>query len=74
MSRPRQTKGASDDLFKHTFGPMVAICTSLADNPERAAALEQDFLDFVARSSRGTPEGPVEIPYEYLLIVARKRQ
>ncbi|HJU43998.1 MAG TPA: methyltransferase domain-containing protein [Vicinamibacterales bacterium] len=62
------------DLFKQTFGPMVAISRSLADNPEGAAALEQDFLDFVARSNRGTPDGPVQIPYEYLLIVARKRQ
>ena len=62
------------DLFKQTFGPMVAISTSLADHPERAAALEHDFLDFVTRSNRGTPEGPVEIPYEYLLVVARKRQ
>ncbi|MFN2446650.1 MAG: class I SAM-dependent methyltransferase [Vicinamibacterales bacterium] len=62
------------NLFKQTFGPMVAISTSRADNPGRAAALEQDFLDFVARFNRGTPEGPVQIPYEYLLIVARKRQ
>ena len=62
------------DLFKQTFGPMVAISRSLSENPERAAALEQDFLDFVARSNRGTPDTPVQIPYEYLLIVARKRQ
>jgi 2-polyprenyl-6-hydroxyphenyl methylase/3-demethylubiquinone-9 3-methyltransferase len=61
------------DLFKQTFGPMVAIYRSLADEPERAAALDRDFLDFVGRSNRGTPEGPVQIPYEYLLIVARKR-
>lgn len=62
------------DLFKQTFGPMVAISASLADDRKRAAALEQDFLDFVTRSNRGTPEGRVEIPYEYLLVVARKRQ
>jgi len=61
------------DLFKQTFGPMAAICASLADQPERAAALDRDFLEFVGRSNRGTPEGPVQIPYEYLLVVARKR-
>jgi hypothetical protein len=60
------------DLFKQTFGPMVAIYTSLANEPERAAALDRDFLGFVGRSNRGTPHGPVQIPYEYLLIVARK--
>jgi ubiquinone/menaquinone biosynthesis C-methylase UbiE len=60
-------------LFKETFGPMVAIHASLAGQPERAAALDRDFLDFVGRSNRGTPGGPVQIPYEYLLVVARKR-
>jgi hypothetical protein len=34
---------------------------------------QRDFLDFVGRSNRDTPEGAVEIPYEYLLVVARKR-
>ena len=62
------------DLFKQTFGPMMAICTTLADQPERAAALDRAFLEFVERSNRGKPEGPVEIPYEYLLVVARKRR
>jgi ubiquinone/menaquinone biosynthesis C-methylase UbiE len=62
------------DLFKQTFGPMVAMYASLADQPERAAALDRDFLDFVRRSNRGTPAGPIEIPYEYLLVVARKRR
>lgn len=60
------------DLFKQTFGPMVAIYQSLAGQPERATALDRDFLEFVGRSNRGTPEAPVQIPYEYLLVVARK--
>lgn len=59
-------------LFKETFGPAVAIFASLAD-PERAAALDRDFLDFATRANRGAPDGPVEYPYEYLLVVARKR-
>jgi ubiquinone/menaquinone biosynthesis C-methylase UbiE len=61
------------ELFKETFGPMVAIRASLAAQPERAAALERDFLDFAGRWNRGTPEGRIDIPYEYLLIVARTR-
>ena len=59
------------ELFQQTFGPMVAIRASLADQPDRLAALERDFLAFVARSNRATTER-VEIPYEYLLVVARK--
>jgi hypothetical protein len=51
---------------------MVAIYASLADQPERAAGLDREFLEFVVRSNRNTRESPVEIPYEYLLVVARK--
>jgi ubiquinone/menaquinone biosynthesis C-methylase UbiE len=61
------------ELFKRTFGPLMAIAASLADRPERSAALERDFLEFVSRANRGAPGGPVQIPYEYLLVVARKR-
>lgn len=60
------------DLFKRTFEPMVAIYGSLAGQPDRATALDRAFLEFVRRSNRGMPEGPVELPYEYLLVGARK--
>jgi SAM-dependent methyltransferase len=61
------------DLFQQTFGPMVAIRASLAGQPQRVAALDRDFFEFIARSNRGTPDAPVRMPYEYLLVVARKR-
>ena len=61
------------ELFKRTFGPVVAIYADLADDPERAAALDRDFLEFATRANQGPPEGPAEYPYEYLLVVARKR-
>jgi ubiquinone/menaquinone biosynthesis C-methylase UbiE len=60
------------DLFKETFGPAVAIYASLADQPDRLAALDRDFLEFATRSNRGAPDGPAEYHYEYLLVVARK--
>ena len=79
MNRHEYVERAPDaraylDLFRETFGPMVAIYKSLANMPERRVALERDFLDFVARASRGGADGPVQIPYEYLLVVARTRQ
>jgi ubiquinone/menaquinone biosynthesis C-methylase UbiE len=61
------------ELFKETFGPAVAIQASLADRPEQGAAFDRDFLGFAERSNRGAPGGPAEYPYEYLLVVARKR-
>lgn len=60
-------------LFTQTFGPVVALQTFLADQPDRSAALDRDFLEFATRSSQGSREGPAEYHYEYLLVVARKR-
>jgi ubiquinone/menaquinone biosynthesis C-methylase UbiE len=61
------------ELFKQTFGPVVGIYASLAEEPERAAALDRDFLEFAMRANSGPPEGPAEYRYEYLLVVARRR-
>jgi ubiquinone/menaquinone biosynthesis C-methylase UbiE len=61
------------EFFKATFGPAIATYASLADQPDRAAALDRDFLDYATRANSGPPEGPAEYPYEYLLVVARKR-
>jgi 2-polyprenyl-6-hydroxyphenyl methylase/3-demethylubiquinone-9 3-methyltransferase len=61
------------ELFKETFGPLVAIYAGLADQPERAAALDRAFRDFVTRANRGPGGGPAHYPYEYLLVTARRR-
>ena len=37
-------------------------------------ALDRDFLEFATRSNRGVQNGPAEYHYEYLLVVARKRE
>jgi hypothetical protein len=61
------------ELFKQTFGPVVAIYESLADDPERSATLDRDFLEFATRFNSGPPQGPAEYRYEYLLVIARRR-
>lgn len=60
-------------FFHETFGPIIAIRRSLADDPARSAAFDRDFLDFATRSNRGPTGGHAEYPYGYLLVVARKR-
>jgi ubiquinone/menaquinone biosynthesis C-methylase UbiE len=60
-------------FFRETFGPLVALRASLADRPDRLAALDRDFLELATRANRGAPSGPAEYPYDYLLVVARKR-
>ncbi len=61
------------ELFDETFGPVIAMRAFLAGQPERAAALDRESLEFAERMNRGAPGGPAEYPYEYLLVVARKR-
>ena len=58
-------------LCKETFGPIVTVYESLADEPEAIVALDRRFLDFATRSNDGRPGGQAEYPYEYLLAVAR---
>lgn len=60
------------ELFRQTFGPMIAIRAGLADRPERLAVLDRDFMEFVTRSNRAATADRVEIPYEYLLVIARR--
>jgi ubiquinone/menaquinone biosynthesis C-methylase UbiE len=66
------TPEAYVELFKEAFGPVVALYAYLADQPDRRAALEREFLEFASQANLGEPDGPAEYPYEYLLIVARK--
>jgi SAM-dependent methyltransferase len=61
------------ELFKRTFGPVVAVYAGLADRRERAAALDRDFLEYARRANSGSPGAAAEYPYEYLVIIARKR-
>jgi hypothetical protein len=56
-------------LFRETFGPLIAIRGGLA--PARQAELDREFQRAVVRWNRGRATGPVEIPYEYLLVIAR---
>lgn len=67
--RPGGPRGYCD-FFYETFGPMIA----LRARAEHREALDRDFLAFATRANQGRPGGPAEIAYEYLLVVATKRQ
>jgi hypothetical protein len=62
------------DFVKETFGPVIALQAFLAEQPDRAAALDGEFLAFVMEENQGEPDGPAEYRYEYLIVVARKRE
>ncbi len=50
------------EFFKQTFGPLVGTYASLAEESKRAAALDQDLLEFATRANSGAPEGPAPSP------------
>lgn len=58
-------------LLLDAFGPVIAIRRSLAD-ARRQTEFDRALLDAVSRWNQGRSTGPVEIPYEYLLVVARR--
>ena len=60
------------EFFKQTFGPVIALYAALADEPDRLAALDRDFLEFATRANQAPPDQPAEYPYEYLLVVGRR--
>lgn len=67
-----ESPAAYVNLFKDTFGPVVATYASLQEDPERLAALDRDFLEFATRNNRSPSGRSAQYPYEYLLVLARK--
>jgi ubiquinone/menaquinone biosynthesis C-methylase UbiE len=60
------------EFYKRTFGPVIAAFASVEDDPKRTADLDREFLDFATRANAGPPEGPTELRFGYLLVLARK--
>ena len=58
-------------LFRESFGPLIAIRDSLAHAGEAGGA-GSSIPGCGGPVERGRSTGPVEIPYEYLLVIARK--
>ncbi len=61
------------EFFRETFGPLIALRGLLADDPDRLAELDREFLDFAERWNTGSDDA-AEYEYGYLLVVARVRE
>ena len=59
------------DYFKRTYGPTIAVYRALADEPERAVALDADLVELARR--HGLDGGSTSMEWEYLLLTARGR-
>ncbi|MEU3949602.1 methyltransferase domain-containing protein [Streptomyces sp. NPDC029526] len=60
------------DFFKSRYGPVISVYASLADTPDRAAALDRDLADLGRRHDRGGEDGRTVLDWEYLLLTARR--
>lgn len=56
------------DYFKTAYGPTIAACRGLAQDPERTAALD---VDIAALADRHLHAGLMQ--WEYLLVVAQRQ-
>jgi len=59
------------DYFKARYGPTIAVYRGLAEDPQRAAALDDELAELAQRHDRGA--GQTIMEWEYLLVTARKR-
>ena len=63
------TAEAFRDYFKINYGPTIAVYRSLADQPERQAALDHDLAELGRRFGR-SQDGGMIMDWEYLLVTA----
>ena len=57
------------EYYKQFFGPVAATYAALP--AEQAAALDRDFLSFAAKNNTGPENGPAELRYQYVRVIAR---
>jgi 2-polyprenyl-6-hydroxyphenyl methylase/3-demethylubiquinone-9 3-methyltransferase len=69
FARPAELR----EFYKANYGPTIAVYNAVADRPERLAALDRDFEDFLTRTDQRTPGAPTcHWDFEYLLVTATK--
>ena len=60
------------EYWKRNYGPTIAVYEYNADDQERTAALDRDFLEFLTAWNTATATGRTYYAAEYLLVTARK--
>src|SRR6185312_11309159 len=65
------TPEAFRNFFKTCYGPTVSAYRGIAQDPERAAALDHALASLARRHDRGTTSTVMD--WEYLLLTARRR-
>ena len=60
------------EYWKRNYGPTISVYKFNADQPERVAALDRDFLSFLTDWNQSTEPGKTAYHAEYLLVTATK--
>ena len=60
------------EYWKRNYGPTISAYKFNADNPERVADLDRDFLAFVTAWNKATEPGATAYHAEYLLVTGTK--
>ena len=60
------------EYWKRNYGPTIAAYKFNADQPDRVAALDRDFLSFLTEWNQSTEPGKTAYHAEYLLVTATK--
>lgn len=58
------------DYFKARYGPTIAVYRSIADDPDKVAALDRELVELVERHHIGADMTVVE--WEYLVLTCRR--
>src|ERR1700754_3057417 len=58
------------EYWKRNYGPTIAAYKFNVDQPDRVAALDRDFLDFLTEWNQSTEPGKTSYSAEYLLVIA----
>ena len=61
------------EYWKRNYGPTIATYRFNADQPQRVADLDRDFLAFVEKWNRAEEPGTTAYDAEYLVVTATKR-
>jgi SAM-dependent methyltransferase len=61
------------EYWKRNYGPTIAAYRFNADNPDRVADLDRDFLAFLESSNGASEPGHTAYEAEYLVVTATKR-
>jgi SAM-dependent methyltransferase len=58
--------------YRENFGPTIVAFARTADDPERRAALEAEFLAYAERENRAARGEPARYAFEYAVVVAQR--